>query len=458
MLKLLANRRMSVSLSQAEMEKFASRTQKSRAALENGRRFIPLGVTSNFRYYPPHPVFVDHASGGRFWDLDGNEYLDHNLCFGVLMAGHAHPEILRAVAQQVEKGTMYGMPYELEQQFAQELCSRFPIERVRLANSGTEATMHAIRIARGFTGREKIIKMEGCYHGVHDSVLISYKPPVELAGDPKNPNVVKASQGIPDGTAANTIPCTFNDLEALQNSFRRNRGEVAAVILEPIPMNIGVCMPEDGYLQSVQAMCRENGALFILDEVKTGVKLARGGACEYFGIRPDLICLAKAIGGGFPMAAFGGRKDVMQVLDSGTVFHAGTYNSNTVGVAAGLAMLTRVLTNDVYPRLSRLNQILIDGYNEILRKEGLKGYADGAGVNGTVQFTPKKVMNYRDWLEVDEEMWKVWWYGMLNRGVMTQAYAWDEQWTICVAHTEQDMEFHLEKFRELVPLLKKAQG
>jgi glutamate-1-semialdehyde 2,1-aminomutase len=440
------------------MEKFAARTKKSRSALENGRKLIPLGVTSNFRFYPPHPIFVDHASGGRFWDLDGIEYLDHNLCFGVLMAGHAHPEILKAVAEQVRRGTMYGMPYELEQKFAEELCKRFPIERVRFANSGTEATMHAIRIARGFTGRQKIIKMEGCYHGVHDSVLISYKPPVDQAGDLKNPNMVKASEGIPDGTAMNTIPCTFNDLETLQNCFRKNRDEVAAVILEPIPMNIGVCMPEQDYLKNVQDLCRSNGALMILDEVKTGVKLARGGACEYFGIKPDLICLAKAIGGGFPMAAFGGRKDVMEVLDKGIVFHAGTYNSNTVGVAAGLAMLTKVLTDDVYPRLGKLNRMLIDGYNDVLKKEGLKGYAIGAGVNGTVQFTDREVKNYRDWLTVDEEMWKVWWYGMLNRGVMTQAYAWDEQWTLCVAHTERDIEFHLQQFRELVPSLKQAQG
>jgi glutamate-1-semialdehyde 2,1-aminomutase len=447
-----------LSVSNVEMDKFAARTQKSRASLENGKRFIPLGVMSNFRYYPPHPIFVARAMGGRFWDLDGNEYLDHNLCFGVLMAGHAHPEILKAVVEQTTKGTMYGMPYEMEQRFAEELCSRFPVDRIRLANSGTEATMHAIRVARGFTKREKIVKMEGCYHGVHDTVLISYKPPLEEAGDLKNPNVVKASGGIPDGTAFNTVPCTFNDLEALQNCFRKNPDQIAAVILEPIPMNIGVCMPDNEYLQNVAKLCRENGALFILDEVKTGVKLARGGACEYFGLKPDLICLAKAIGGGFPMAAFGGRKEVMDVLDAGIVFHAGTYNSNTVGVAAGLAMLTKVLTDDVYSRLARLNQMLIDGYNEVLKKESLKGYAIGAGVNGTVQFAPRIIKNYRDWLEVDTEMWKVWWYGMLNRGVMTQAYAWDEQWTICVAHTESDIEMHLAKFRELVPLLKQAQG
>lgn len=444
--------------SEKHMQELAARTPKAKAALENGKRYIPLGVTSNFRFYPPHPVFVESAKGGKFRDLDGHEYLDHNLSFGVLIAGHSHPKVIRAVTEQFEKGTMYGMPYELEQKTAEELASRFGMERLRFANSGTEATMHAVRIARGFTGRDRIIKMEGCYHGVHDAVLVSYKPPVDQAGDIRHPTPVKASQGIPDGAAGNTIPCTFNDLEALDHCFRTNQGQIAAVILEAIPMNIGIAMPQPGYLQSVQQMCRENDAMFILDEVKTGVKLARGGAKEYFGLDPDLICLAKAIGGGFPLAAFGGRKEVMDVLDKGIVFHAGTYNANAVGIAAGYAVLTKVLTDEVYPRLNHLNQILVDGYNEVLKKEGLKGYAVGAGCNGTVQFTPREVKNYRDWLEVDEEMWKVWWYGMMNRGVMTQAYAWDEQWTICVAHTEEDMEFHLEKLRELVPSLLKAQG
>lgn len=443
---------------EVEMERFASRTGKSKARLEMGKKYLPLGVTSNFRSYPPHPIFVDRSKGARFWDLDGNEYIDHNLCFGVLITGHSHPAILEAVTQQMQRGTMYGMPYELEQQLAAELCARFPIERVRFANSGTEATMHAIRVARGFTGREKIIKMEGNYHGVHDTVLVSFKPSVEEAGDIKNPTRVPASGGIPKGTLEATVPCTFNDLETMENCFRANKEQVAAVILEPISMNMGVVMPEPGYLEAVQKMCRANGALFIMDEVKTGVKLARGGACEYFQVKPDLITLGKAIGGGFPMAAFGGRKEVMDVLDKGLVFHAGTYNANCIGIAAGVAALTKVLTNDVYPRIAKLNQKLIDGYNETIKKEGIKGYALGAGCNGTVMFSSRPVKNYRDWaLYIDEEMWKTWWYGLINRGVLPQAYAWDEQWTLCVANTEADIDFHLSKFRELVPSLLEAQ-
>jgi glutamate-1-semialdehyde 2,1-aminomutase len=446
-----------VKASEIEIQRFADRTPSSKAALERGKRYLPLGVSSNFRSYPPHPVFVKSAKGGRFWDLDGHEYLDHNLSFGVLMAGHAHPTVTAAVAERFELGTMFGMPYELEQKLAEELLSRFPVDLIRFANSGTEATMHAIRTARGFTGRDKIIKMEGAYHGVHDSVLISYKPPVEKAGDPKRPQRVKASAGIPDGTAENTVPCQFNDLEALEIAFKSNPNQIAAVIVEPIQMNIGIAMPQQGYLQGVHELCKKHGALLIFDEVKTGAKLARGGACEYFKMKPDMICLAKAIGGGFPLAAFGARREIMEVLEKGTVFHAGTYNANAIGVAAGVATLTKVLTPDVYPRIAKLNQMLVDGYNDILKKSDLKGYAVGAGCNGTVQFCNHEVRNYRDWLDVDEEMWKVWWYGMLSRGILTQAYAWDEQWTICVAHTEADIEFHLKTFRELVPALQQAQ-
>lgn len=446
-----------MSQSQIQMEQFAARTQKSKAALEDGKKYLPLGVSSNFRSYPPHPIFVKRANGGRLWDLDQNEYIDFNMSFGVLIAGHAHPEILKAVAQQVENGTMYGMPYELEQKMAEELVSRFPIDLVRLTNTGTEATMHSIRVARGFTGREKIIKFEGCYHGVHDSVLVSYKPPVDQAGDAKWPRRVKSSAGVPDGIANNTIPASFNDLESVENAFKENSGQVAAVILEPIPMNMGVVMPEPGFLEGVRSLCDKHGSVLIFDEVKTGVKLARGGASEYFKIKPDMVCLAKAIGGGFPIAAFGARRDIMGVLEKGTVFHAGTYNANTVGVAAGYAALTKVLTADAYRHTARLNKTLIDGYNDTIKKEGLKGYAVGAGCNGTVQFSDRKVQNYRDWLHVDEEMWKTWWYGMLNRGIITQAYAWDEQWTISVAHTEADIETHLSKFRELVPAILKAQ-
>lgn len=446
-----------MSASQDAMGHFAARTPKSKSQFEEGKKYFPLGVTSNFRYYPPHPLYVREGRGSHLWDLDGNEYVDFNMCFGALLAGHAHPEVLAAVHDQAQRGTMYGMPYELEQKMAAEVIGRFPIDLLRFANTGTEATMHALRVARGFTKRDEIIKMEGCYHGVHDTVLISYKPNIEDAGDIKQPRVVKASGGIPDGTAMNTVPCNYNDLEALDSAFCKRSGRVAAVIVEPIAMNIGICLPEPGYLQGVVELCHRHGALLVLDEVKTGFKLARGGACEYFGIQPDLITLGKAIGGGFPLAGFGGRREIMDVLARGEVFHAGTYNANTVGIAAGYAALTEVYTPEIYLRTAKLNKALIDGYNEILGQNGLKGYAVGAGCNGTVMFTDRVVKNYRDWLTIDSEMWKTWFYGLLARGVIPQAYAWDEQWTVSAAHTEADIDLHLSKFRELVPALQQAQ-
>lgn len=442
---------------QSELKQFEERTPRSRKAHQRALDTMPLGCGSNFRYYEPYPLFVAEAAGGHLRDLDGNEYVDFNLCFGALMAGHSHPAVQRAVESCLHKGTMYGMPHELEAELAEELCRRFPIEQVRFGNSGTEVTMHALRLARGFTGRDKIIKIEGSYHGAHDAVLISMKPAREAAGDPNAPTPVPTGKGIPAATIQNTLVVPFNDLEALERMLGRHRGQVAAVIVEPIMMNVGICMPADGYLPGVSRLCAEYGALFILDEVKTGVKVAWGGACELFGIKPDIVCLAKSIGGGLPLAAFGSRREVMQVIADGRVFHAGTYNTSPLVMAAGLATLREVLTPDVYPRLQRFNQMLLDGYQQQLSETGLEGHVVGAGVNGALIFTPHPIRNYRDWLEVDQGLWKHYWFGMLNRGVLAQPYWWDEQWTLCVAHTEQDIRHHLDAFADLVPHLAQAQ-
>jgi glutamate-1-semialdehyde 2,1-aminomutase len=299
---------------------------------------MPLGVSSNFRSYEPYPLFIARAQGGKVWDLDGNEYVDFNLCFGALMAGHCHPAVMKAVQQRLELGTMFGMPHEMERELAEEICARFPVEQVRFANSGTEATMHAIRLARGVTGRDKIIKMEGAYHGVHDSVMVSVKPKREHWGDAKSPNPVPASGGVPAASVQNTLVAPFNDLQAAEKIFTRYPDEIAAVIVEPIMMNVGICMPQPGYLEGLRDLTKRYGALLIFDEVKTGAKLARGGACEYFGIKPDLVCLAKSIGGGFPLAAFATSKTVMDAIAQHKVFHAGTYNTNPVVMAAGLAV------------------------------------------------------------------------------------------------------------------------
>ncbi len=305
---------------QKEIQIFEKRTPRSREAHQRALRSLPLGVGSNFRIYDPYPIFVRDAMGTRLHDLDGNEYVDFNLCFGALMAGHCHPAVVRAVESRLKTGTMFGMPHELEAELAEEICARFPVEQVRFGNSGTEVTMHAIRLARGATGRDRIIKTEGGYHGVHDSVMVSVKPKPPQFGDPEAPNQVPSSAGVPAATVQNTLVAPFNNLPAMRRLFERYPEEVAAVIVEPIMMNVGICMPEEGYLQGLRELCTRCGALLIFDEVKTGAKLARGGACEYFGVKPDMVCLAKSIGGGFPLAAYAASKEVMDTIAQHKVF------------------------------------------------------------------------------------------------------------------------------------------
>ena len=289
---------------QQELETFERRTPKSAAAHKKNLKRIPLGVASNYRAYDPYPIFVKEGSGSKFRDLDGNEYIDHNLCFGALMAGHCHPAVMKAVEKRLSTGTMFGMPHDMEWELAEEICNRFPVEMVRFGNSGTEATMHAIRLARAATGRDKIVKFEGAYHGLHDSALVSVKPHAPDYGDINAPTSVTGGLGVPKSAIANVLIATFNDLASVELRFKQNPGEIAAIILEPILMNVGLCIPQAGFLQGLREICNKNGALLIFDEVKTGAKLGWGGASEYFGVQPDMICLAKSIGGGLPLAAF----------------------------------------------------------------------------------------------------------------------------------------------------------
>ena len=440
-----------------EIEVYEKRTPRSREAHQKAMARLPLGVGSNFRVYDPYPLFVRDGQGVRIHDLDGNEYLDFNLCFGALMAGHCHPAVVKAVEERLKKGTMFGMPHTLELELAEEICARFPVDEVRFGNSGTEATMHAIRLARGATGRDKIIKTEGAYHGVHDSVMVSVKPKSDQFGDPSSPKPVPSSAGVPAATLQNTLVAPFNDLTSAERLFAQHPKEVAAMIVEPIMMNVGICMPEPGYLQGLRELCTRHGALLIFDEVKTGAKLARGGACEYFQIKPDIICLAKSIGGGFSLAAFGARRELMDVIAQHKVFHAGTYNTNPLAMAAGLATFREVLTPAAYEHVNRLNKRLVSGYQKTVEKTGLRAYAIGAGANGALMLYPKPVRNYRDWITIDVDLWKQYWFAMNNRGVLAQAFWWDEQWTISVAHTEADIDRHLAAFEEIAQALARAQ-
>src|SRR6202161_3570005 len=444
---------------QKELDTCGRGPPKSAEAHKKNLKRLPLGVASNYRAYEPYPIFVLEASGSKFRDLDGNEYLDHNLCFGTLMAGHSHPAVIKAVEGRLLKGTAYGMPHNMEWELAEEICTRFPVEMCRFGNSGTEATMHAIRLARAAAGREKIIKFEGGYHGLHDAALVSVKPhpPADDFGDIKNPKPVPGGAGVPKASIANVLISTFNDLETVERRFKENPNEIAAVILEPIMMNVGLCRPQDGFLEGLRALCDQYGALLIFDEVKTGAKLSWGGASEYFGVTPDMICLAKSIGGGFPLAAFGTHKRVMNLISDHKVFHGGTYNTNPISMAAGLATFREVLTRESYAKVDKLGKKLADGYRKTIAKVGLQAYIAQAGANGALMFYPKEIRNYRDWTTVDIYLWRHYWFAMVNRAVMRQPSWWDEQWTISVQHTEADIDKHLSAFDDIAASLAKAQ-
>jgi glutamate-1-semialdehyde 2,1-aminomutase len=431
-----------------EIEKYESRTAGSKALWEKARSVMPMGTASNSRMYEPYPLFIARAEGSRVWDVDGNEYIDHNLSFGALVVGHRHPVVISAVQAQLGVGTMYGMSHGTESELAEEICRRFPfLERVRFSNSGTECTLHALRLAKAYTGRPKVIKMEGAYHGLHDSVMVSVKPKQEEWGASNSPSPVPACAGV-NLADTNTLVAQFNNLDSLENVLRRSGDQVAAVIVEPVMMNVGVIPPTDGYLQGVRELCTRYGALLIFDEVKTS-SMSYGGAAEVFGVVPDIVCLSKSIGGGFPLAAFGSTARIMEVIESRKMMHAGTYNANPVVIAAGLAALRDVLTPDKYGMMRAMSDRLADGYREMLGDAGVPALVTNAGVNGAVTFGLDSVSNYREWSRMNTNTWQCFWFGMVNRGVIAQPYWWDEQWTISVAHTQSDIDRHLEAFNEV---------
>src|SRR6202035_2344292 len=291
--------------------------------------------------YDPYPIFVKEGQGSKIRDIDGNEYIDHNLCFGALMAGHCHPAVVKAIEKALHVGTTFGMPHDMEWELAEEICARYPVEMVRFGSSGTEVTMHACRMARAATS-------------------------------------VPGGLGVPKASVDNVPVATFNNLASVERRFKQFPGEIAAIILEPILMNVGLCMPQPGFLKGLREIADKNGALLIFDEVKTGAKLAWGGASDFFGVKPDMICLAKSIGGGAPLGAFGASRAVMDLISQHKVFHGGTYNTNRISMAAGLATFREVLTRENYAHVDKLSKKLTEGYRRIVAKSGLRAYIASA--------------------------------------------------------------------------------
>ena len=455
-----------------EEAEYRRRTPRSAALFERAGKALPLGVASSFQAYDPYPLFMTDARGSRIWDADGNEYIDFDMAFGVLAAGHSHPVLAEALQYRVANGTCYTFPVEDGVALAEEIKDRFGADYVRFSNSGTEATMDAIRVARGYTGREKIIKMEGGYHGHHDDVLVSIQPPRDAMGPADAPNTVPASAGIPRSRIAETVIAPYNEPEMLEAILRAHEGEIAAILVEPVQFNIGVVPPREGYLQRLRELADEHGIVLIFDEVKTGVVLAWGGAYEHYGVQPDLFCLAKSIGGGIPIGAFGGKRDVMAAIETleGTpaftadatgvgierttipggatrVAHLGTFNGNPLSMTAGLVTLTKILTKDAYPRLHAMADRLTAGSQRVLDQHGLPGYAINVGPKGCVMYTPGRVTNYRDFIGLDSELWSASFYYLANRGILLPPGP-DDQWTLSVQHTDADVDRYVEVFDE----------
>ena len=525
-------------ITQREIALYAHRTQGSQKATERARLVMPLGVPSSFQAYDPHPIVVKAARGASMWDVDNNEYVDYDMGFGALFSGHINPVVRRAVDEQLDNGTLfvtpcelnadvaellgerYGLPMwrftnsgteatmdairvargasmwdvddneyvdydmgfgalfsghinpvvrravdeqldngtlfvtpcELNADVAELLGERYGLPMWRFTNSGTEATMDAIRVARGATGREKIVKVEGGYHGHHDEVMISMKPSLDVAGPADAPISVPASAGISKKVLSDTIVIPYNDARALERVLKS--GEVACFIVEPIMENIGICLPDDGYLQEVREITEHYGTLLIFDEVKTGITAGWGGATGVVGVTPDLVALAKSIGGGLPIGAFGGKQEYMDLITSGKVVHLGTYNGNPLCMAAAKAVLSQVCTPEVTAEVIARNGLLVNAVSEIIHDASLPAHTVQFGAKGCVTWAEKQIRNYRDYKASDFDLAFAQWIHGINRGVLLPP-GLDEQWLISVMHTDADALHYADVFETFVQELTK---
>ncbi|UCH70158.1 MAG: glutamate-1-semialdehyde 2,1-aminomutase [Candidatus Bathyarchaeota archaeon] len=423
------------------VEDYTVRTPTSKKLWEEAREVLPGGIGSGVRYFEPYPFFLSKAKGSRVWDVDGNEYIDLIMGYGINISGHAHPAIVNAVKEQMEKGSMYTTPHEKTALYVKELRRRFPaMSMFQLANSGTEATMHAIRVARAYTGKDKIVKIEGCYHGQHDYLLISVDPPQGKAGPKWAPTRYIQSEGMPEDTVKNTLIAPFNDVESMENLFKKHQGEIAALIMEPIMLNCGVVLPKKDYLRSIRKLTEKYNILLIFDEVKTGVRVAPGGASELYKIEPDMITLAKAIGGGLPLAAFGGTREIMESLRPlGRTSHGGTYCANPLSISAGLACLTEVLTNEAHRHMTDLGNELSKGVRDMIEDVGVTAWVNSIGPLGYVFFTDMQPTNYREADTTDLEKTWEFWFHMVNNGVLPWGPCHFEQWYVSVVHAQDEI-------------------
>jgi len=430
---------------------------KTQAAFQRAQAVMPWGVSSNFRYWGDDTPVIARGQGAYVWDADGNRYIDYRLAFGPIILGHADPRVNRRVHEAIDNGTLFAHTHLLEVELAERIVRMCPgVEMVRFANSGTEATMHALRIARAHTGREKIVKFEGDYHGFHDYMLWSTAyTAYGSVGSRRSPTPVANSSGIPSCLRDLVIVLPFNEFETLEKTVRARWGEIAAIIVEPIAANMTTILPQPGWLELIRRLCDEHGIVMIVDEVKTGFRIAKGGATEYFGVKGDLMTYAKSLANGYPLAAIGGSKEVMSVIEPGRMAHGGTYCSNAAGVAAGLATLDVIEKTDALKTVAARGQRLMEGIDDVLTEAGLEHTLTGV----PAMFSPvlgisQPPREYRDLEHADMALYERI-HGQMRRLGVEYELDGKEPWFVCEAHSEADIDHTLTALAEAVKEVKR---
>jgi glutamate-1-semialdehyde 2,1-aminomutase len=440
------------SLIEREEKRLNERTQDSFAMYKRADEVLSAGVASSYQLRDPWPIYLSHGQGPKVWDVDGNDMFDFHNGFGAMVQGHAHPAIGRAVSERYSQGTHFAAPTEDAVVVGEELAKRFGQPKWRYTNSGSESTMDAIRIARGYTGRDTIMKIFGSYHGHHDGVMVSIGVEYDKIGDRENLASLPYGAGIPKAVVDLTIPVPFNDAGAMERRIERLDAEgrkPACVIMEAAMMNLGIVLPEPGYLEEVREITRRHGVVLIFDEVKTGICIAAGGATERWGVKPDMVTLAKALGGGLPTGAIGASEEVMTVVEDGTVYQVGTYNGNPLGMASTRANLLEVMTPEAYEHLDRLNDRIVSGCQGVVERYNLPGYAIGVAAKGCVTFSPTKIVDYETFkANQDPDVSELAWLFNMNRGIfMTPGR--EEEWTLSVTHTDEAIDHYVAVFDEM---------
>jgi glutamate-1-semialdehyde 2,1-aminomutase len=435
-------------LLESERTKFSKQAPESGAENRRASQVTPLGVASSFQHWDPYPISIVSAKGAWMKDVDGRDLLDLSMGFGALLVGHLNEEVIKEAHATLDVGTLFATPSPITRDGAEIICRRFGLDMVRFANSGTEATMYALRTARAATGKLGVIKIEGGYHGSYDPLMVSAKPDLEKAGDPHSPNAVP----LPATNPGDVWVVPYNDTEAIERVLKKDADKIACVFMEPVLENIGIVLPDMGYLERVRELCDQYGVLLVFDEVKTGLTAGPQGAAQRLGVKPDLISLAKSIGGGIPVAAFGGKREYMEVVVNGRHNHLGTFNGHYLAMA-GIRAVDRLCTPEALQRCEDLNRQALTRISEIINEYEIPAHTVGFGVKGCITWSPTPVRNYRDYRATDFDIAELSFFWSLNRNVMTPP-GLDEQWLISLAHTQKEIDIIVGDFLEFAQALR----